>query len=313
MSQSEIRKDYLQEKYVLIAPQKTERPFDLERPEKLNHFQGKKQCVYCPHRTDNKRDILTIGPRERWYVKVIPAAHPALVDTNPNAYGKQEVVIETPNHILGLEDLPEAHIAKVFEAYDRRTREISKDSNIHYILTYKHQAGKAAPSQAHSHSSIFASAFLPPHLADKSQRALAYRLQHGSCVYCDVLRQEQGGPRLVWEDEHVMAFTPYASFSNYELWIMPKRHVDNITLANVDEKNSMAWILKRALHAIGDLHLPYTYYFHQVIRDTDQHLYIKVSPAGSVYAGVAIASGLAINPIRPEDAAFYYKKALKKS
>lgn len=313
MSQSEIRKDYLQEKYVLIAPQKAERPHDIERLDRLNHHAGKKTCPHCPHRTDNKLDVLTLGPRDRWYVKVMPTNHPAVTPHNAHAYGRQETVIETPNHIIGIEDLPEDHIAKIFEAYDRRTREISKDSNIHYILTYKHQAGRAAPTLGHSHSNIFASAFLPPHLADKSQRALAYRLQHGSCVYCDVIAKEQTGPRAVWSDESVVAFTPYASFHNYELWIMPKRHVDNITLVNAEERLSMAWILKRALRAIGDLHLPYTYYFHQVIRDTDQHLYLKVTPAGSVYAGVGLASGLAINPVSPEDAAHYYKKALKKS
>lgn len=311
MPSSEIRRDYLQEKYVLIAPQKSDRPHDTERPERLHHVSHARQCAYCPHKVDNKKDVLTIGPKQRWHVKVMPAKDPAVSTGNPHAYGVQEEVIETPNHIVQLEDLPVEHVAKVLEAYDRRTREISKDSNIHYILVYKNQAGKASPSQPHSHSSIFASAFLPPHLADKSQRALAYRLEHGSCVYCDVLTRESSGPRLIWEDDHVMAFTPYASFHNYEAWIMPKRHIDNITLASAEEKVSMAKAMKQLLHAIGDLHLPYAYYFHQVIRDTDQHLYIKVMPRGVVWAGVELASGLVINPVAPESAAAYYRKALK--
>lgn len=313
MSQGELRKDYLQEKYVLIAPQKAGRPHDVERCEVLNAVQSRRSCHFCPHKVDNKKDLLTIGPKDNWHVKVMPAAHPAVTTTNAHAYGMQEEVIETRSHILQLEDLPEEHITKVFEAYDRRMREISKDGNIHYILMHKHQGGKAAPSAGHAHSSIFASAFLPPHLADKSQRALAYRLEHGSCVYCDVVAKEAEGPRLVWQDDAVIAFAPYASFTNYELWIMPKRHVDNITLVDAGERASMAWILKRALHAIGDLHLPYSFYFHQVIRDTDQHFYLKLAPAGNVWSGVNLASGLAINPVKPETAAAYYRDRLKKS
>lgn len=311
MAQSEFRKDYLQEKYVLISPQKSDRPHDVERLECLNHVLSAKKCAYCPSRVDNLRELLTLGPKDRWYVKVIPANHPILTTTNAQAYGLQERVIETPNHVIQLEDLPVEQIVKVFEAYDQRTREISKDSNIHYILVYKHQAGKGATTVQHSHSTILASAFLPPHLSDKSQRALAYRLEHGSCVYCDVIAKEKQGPRLVWEDEHVIAFTPYASFHHYEVWVMPKRHVDNITLATEQERVSMATIMKPLLRAIGDLHLPYSYYFHQVIRDTDQHLYLKIAPRGNVWSGVEMASGLVVNPVTPEDAAKHFKKALK--
>lgn len=312
MSHGELRKDYLQEKYVLIAPQKADRPHDIERSECLNVATDKRHCQYCPHKVDNKRDVLTIGPKSNWHVKVMPSSHPAVTTTNQHAYGVQEDVIETHNHLLELEDLTQEHIVKVFDAYDRRTRELTKDEHIHYILVYKHQAGKYAPNVQHAHSNIFASAFLPPHLADKSQRALAYRLEHGTCVYCDVIAKESGSPRFVWQDDHVIAFAPYASFSNYELWLMPKRHVDNITLVNADERMSLAWILKRAAQAIGDLHLPYSYYFHQVIRDTDQHFYIKLTPAGNVWAGIGLASGLVINAVKPETAAAYYRDRLKK-
>ena len=46
---------------------------------------------------------------------------------------------------------------------------------------------------------------------------------------------------------------------------------------------------------------------HQVIHDEDQHLYLKVIPRGSVWAGVEIGSGLIINPVSPEAAARFYR------
>ena len=98
---------------------------------------------------------------------------------------------------------------------------------------------------------------------------------------------------------------------NYEIWILPKRHLDNITQLNYNEKKSWAFALKKILQAIGELNLPYNYYFHQVINDNDQHLYMKITPRGSVWAGVEIGSGIIINPISPEKAAKFYRKNFK--
>src|SRR5690606_7520339 len=69
------------------------------------------------------------------------------------------------------------------------------------------------------------------------------------------------------------------------------------------ERISIAFILKHLLRKIGDLHLPYNFYFHQVIPDKDQHWYLKVTPRGSVWAGVELRSGLINNPVSPADAA----------
>ena len=88
---------------------------------------------------------------------------------------------------------------------------------------------------------------------------------------------------------------------------MPRLHRDNIMLLNDKEKDSFAKILKKILHKIGDMGLPYNFYFHQVVHDEDQHLYMKITPRGSVWAGVEIGSGLIINPIEPSSAAKYYR------
>jgi UDPglucose--hexose-1-phosphate uridylyltransferase len=92
---------------------------------------------------------------------------------------------------------------------------------------------------------------------------------------------------------------------------MPIAHRDNITELTTAEKKSFAKVLKHLLIKIGDLDLPYNFYFHQVINDNDQHLYMKVVPRGSVWAGVEIGSGLIINPIDPAEAAEFYRKGLK--
>lgn len=308
----EIRRDYIQEKYVIIAPKRGKRPHDVEKPQVTKNNNKKTKCVFCPGSIKSAgRNVLTIKSENKsqpWLIKVIKNKFPAVSITNPKAYGTQEVVVEDPDHTKEVENLPASQIAKILEAYAERTKAISKNKKIEYILIFKNDGGPAGASLKHAHSQIFATKFLPPHLKDKSQRTQAYKIEKGSCVYCDVIKKEQKGPRLVAQDKNVIAFCPYAPMHNYEIWIMPKRHIDNITLLTNSERLSFAKILKKILEKISLLGLPYNYYFHQVINDDDQHLYMKVTPRGSVWAGVEIGSGLIINPISPEEAAKFYKK-----
>jgi len=306
----EIRKDYIQEKYVIIAPKRGKRPHDVERPERIKPL-IKKECIFCPSQINKAgKSILTVkssNKKDPWAIKVIKNKFPAVSIDNNKAYGRQEVLIETPDHIKETEDLSLSQIIELFKVYALRTKAISKDKKIEYILIFKNNGGTAGASLQHAHSQIFATQFLPPHLKDKSQKSQAYKLEHGSCVYCDVIKKEKRGPRLVFEDKNIIAFCPWAPMHNYEIWIMPKRHIDNITMLNRAEQKSFAIVLKKILKKINQLDLPYNYYFHQVINDRDQHLYLKVKPRGSVWAGVEIGSGLIINPVSPEQTAKYYR------
>src|SRR3989344_8460073 len=308
----EIRKDYIKKKYVITAPKRAHRPHDVERPQRLTPVK-KSECVFCPERIDKIAKVIiteaaTKEKNEPWAIKVVANKFPAVKTDNPKAYGRQEVVVETPDHQKEIEDLSIERIAKIFEIYAQRTKAISKDKKIDYLLIFKNNGGAAGASLQHAHSQIFASEFLPPHLKDKSQRVQAYKLKHGACVYCDVVKKEGRGRRLISQDKNMIAFCPYAPMHNYEVWIMPKRHLDNITMLTQNERLSFAKLLKKILKKINKLNLPYNYYFHQVINDEDQHLYLKITPRGSVWAGVEIGSGLIINPVSPEEAARFYRQ-----
>ena len=315
---SEIRKDYIQDKYVIIAPRRGVRPKETAEclPQPVPP-----PCRFCPEKLDLESSVFEVSAlkdsplqfrrtvlERSWQIKVVPNKFPAVSIENPKAFGIQEVVVETPEHGKHLEELPDAQVAKLLSVYAARTRAISTNKKIEYILIFKNAGGPAGASIQHAHSQIFATKFLPPHILDKSQKMQTYKIRTGHCVYCDVIVKELKSPRLVFEDTSVIAFTPYASMHNYELWILPKRHLDNVTLLNDAERLSWAGILKRALKKITALGLPYNFYFHQVINDEDQHLYMKITPRGSIWAGVEIGSGLIINPVSPEDAAAYYRE-----
>jgi len=307
MPKSEIRKDYLQEKYVIIAPRRSHRPSTIVCPS-CRDAAAPKDCVFCPAHADKDTALMTIGTARSWRIKVLANKYPAVSQTNPLAYGTQEVIIETPDHETQFEDLPEKTIAELMWAYAERTQAIAEDKRVKYVIVFKNTA-QAGASILHAHSQIFATNFVPPNLADKARKALEYRHHNGVCPYCDILKKEMKGPRRVYADDRVVAFAPYASMHNYELWILPRRHVHDVAALNTAERRSWAKVLKKAVSFVVKKGLPYNFYFHQLVRGADLHLYMKLIPRGAVWAGVEIGSGVIINPVAPEDAAAQFRKA----
>ncbi len=309
---SEIREDYIHDRFVIIAPSRTLRPHDVQRFRQEVPVKSK-DCPFCREvEVQSQPALFQIGPDNLWQLKVIKNIFPVVTWKNPKAYGHQEVIIETPHHNKELADFSEGHIGNLIEAYIARTRELTKDKKIIYILIFKNHGGKAGASLVHAHSQIFATAFLPPHIVDKLTRAQHYRIEHGSCYYCDLIKKEIRGARKIYSDKYFAAFTPYASSYNYEVWITPKRHIDNVTYLESREIASLSHIMKRVIMGVNKLNLPYNYYLHQAVTDKDEHFYLRVCPRRDIWAGVEMGSRLIINTVSPEFAANFYRKYFTK-
>lgn len=307
---SEVREDYIHDRFVIIAPKRSQRPHDVHAQEMIPV--KSKDCPFCREvEHESQPALFQIGPDGLWELKVIKNIFPVVSWKNPKAYGHQEVVIETPHHNKELADFSVGHIGRLFEAYVSRTRELMKDPKIEYILIFKNHGGKAGASLVHAHSQIFATALLPPHIIDKLTRAQEYRIKHGHCYYCDLVQKEMRGPRKIYSDKHIAAFTPYASSYNYEAWVIPKRHIDNITHLQPEEIASLAYVLKNIIAGINKLNLPYNYYLHQAVTDKDEHFYLRICPRKDIWAGVELGSRLIINSVSPEDAALIYRKMFR--
>jgi len=301
---SEIRKDYLLDKYVIITPNRAARPRDIREKTIKKTI---KNCPFCPENIITKNIIDQIPNQTDWQVLSLKNIFPAVSLNNDKAYGTQEVIVETPNHAKELADLSVKQIEQVLQMYIKRTTAISKNKKINYILCLKNQGAKAGASIQHSHSQIFASKITPPGLITENQAIKQYYQKNKRCAYCDIIKKESQGPRKIMADKHIIAFTPYASAYHYEAWIFPKRHLDNITLLNPEEFKSLAKTLKKILTKMKKLNLSFNYFLHNVISNQKQHFYIKIQPRDSIWAGVELGSGLVINSVTPEQAAKYYR------
>ncbi len=308
VQRSEVRKDYLHDSYVIIAPRRAKRPGAVDCPE-CRAKSTPRDCVFCPGNIDPKNVLATVGPGKRWRMKVLKNVFPAVTPGNPKAFGRQEVIIETPEHDVPLERLPEEAVAELLAAYGARVDAATKDRRVRYVMAFKN-TNRAGASLPHAHSQVFALGFVPPLLAERSRLAAEHRARTGTCPYCDVLRKEEKGPRRVFADAKTVAFAPYASMHNHELWLMPRRHVAAASELDAAERLSLARALKAAVGVVTGLGLPYNLFCHRIAGDDGLHFFITLAPRGSVWAGVEIGSGVIINPVAPEDAAARYRKAL---
>jgi UDPglucose--hexose-1-phosphate uridylyltransferase len=307
-NKSEVRKDYLFDQHVIITPSRSKRPRDIK--ENKNIAKTNANCPFCVDNLDKNNIVARINKEnsKKWRVVSINNIFPAVTLDNNKAYGKQEVIIDTPYHGLELADLNEKQIYTILKMYSQRTKILSKNKDLKYILCFKNSGAKAGASLKHSHSQIFASNIIPSELKEEAKLAETYKIKHNNCVYCNILKKELKTKRGVFEDKNIACFTPYASKYHYEIWMFPKRHLDNITLLNDNELKSFAKALKIITKKLQALNLDYNFFLHNVVSDTKQHFYIKVQPRDSVWAGVELGSGLVINSISPEEAAKYYRE-----
>jgi len=304
MLKSEIRKDYLSDRHVIITPGRAKRPRDIKEQTIVSRVAN---CVFCPENI-NPKDIIDQIDGSQGKIISIKNTFPAVTLNNKKAYGTQEVIIETPEHKPELHNLSEMQIKQLLKMYAKRTAALSKIKNIEYILCFKNQGSKAGASIVHAHSQVFATDIMPSEIKEEFKLCREYKNDKKTCAYCDIIKKEMKSPRKIYEDKFIAAFAPYASQYHYETWIFTKRHLDNITKLNDSEFNSFAKILKKILVKLSKLNLSFNYFLHQSISDNDQHFYLKIQPRDSVWAGVELGSGLIINSVAPETAAKFFKK-----
>jgi len=315
---NELRKDYLLDRWVIIAKDRGKRPTDFIQKPKV---EKPKICFFCPgneHMTPPEID--RVEENGKWIIRCFPNKFPATTTefeeneesflVKQTAYGKHEVITETPNHNMHLNELSVEHIVKVLDMYSSRINEIKKDKRIKYVIIFKNQGSVAGASLDHSHTQLIALPIIPGLVKEETEAARKYKEENGNCPFCDIHSYEAKSERLIFEDDYTISFAPFASRFPFEVWIMPKRHVRFLYDLNDEEKYSFAKMLKRILRKLhSSLNKPpYNFWFHQSPDDGDLHFHLELAPRLAKFAGMELGSEIVINVVPPELAAQHYKE-----
>jgi len=345
MPHNELRKDYLLNRWVVIATERSRRPTDLAKPRPENPKTANcPLCVGNEHMTPpavlliqkvngkikRSQDPQSGARPQNWLVRTIPNLYPAFTQPASSqnleqvfsaenlgcAVGYHEVVVESPNHDEDPADAELAQLELVIGAYIYRYRELTGKPYVKYVSIFRNYGLEAGASLSHAHSQIIATPIVPPTVQAELDSSKTYQLKHGRCAFCDIIERESKGPRLILENRDFVVFAPYASINPMEFWIAPKKHAANFANLTKAKQASLAKTLKASLSALKTVvnDPPYNYGFHLSHNPLDSdsyHWHLEVYPKLATWAGFEKNTGIYINTVPPEKAAESLKKALQ--
>ena len=328
----ELRKDPVVGRWVIISIERGKRPSDFASPSHKRRVSG--FCPFCPgNEYTTPPEIMAIRPegtddKSKWSLRVVPNKFPALqiegelekigegIFDKMSGVGAHEVIIESPDHLSSLSNLPRKDMENVLWAYHQRLTELKKDPRLKYVLIFKNEGEAAGASLEHTHSQLIALPIVPKLVREELTSSRKYYDMKERCIFCDIINQElEEGKRVVCENENYVAIAPYAPRAPFETWILPKKHESHYKPLENGGFLSLAEVLQRVLKQIDKLLdvPPYNYMIHTSPFNDEEneyyHWHIELMPKLTKIAGFEWGSGFYINPTPPEEAARYMREA----
>ncbi|XP_071910138.1 ADP-glucose phosphorylase-like [Coffea arabica] len=337
----EIRKDSVQNRWVIFSPARSRRPSDLRS--KFSTSTGNPPDPHsqnCPFCLGNEHlcapEIFRVHPSHsaHWKLRVIQNLYPALsrdelpvqpeqVDDESSSktssssskignnkvagFGFHDVVIEAPFHSLQLLDLSPAEIGDVLLAYKKRILQLRSYHSIQYVQVFKNHGASAGASLSHSHSQIIALPVVPTAASARIDCMKQHFEQTGKCNLCEV----QVDDLLIDESAHFISIVPFAATFPFEIWIIPRDHSSHFHEVDNEKAVDLGGLLKLLLRKISSQlnDPPYNMMIHTTPFHinpsclTYTHWFLQIVPQLTIVGGFEVGTGCHINPIFPEDAA----------
>jgi UDPglucose--hexose-1-phosphate uridylyltransferase len=335
----EIRKDPIVGRWVIVATERGKRPSDFapqpaETPDPAKNPFAEGNEHMTPPEIFAFRDPKSKPNGPNWQVRVVPNKFPALriegdidkegqgIYDKMNGIGAHEVIIETPNANLQLEQQPVEAIGRVLETYKIRMTDLLRDPRFRYILVFKNYGRQAGATIGHPHSQLIATPVTPKRLKEKLVGAMQYYSYKDRSIFEDILKQEiKEGTRLVYENAGFVAYCPFASRFPFEVTIIPRRqsayfqdiHPDEILLL-ADAMKVTLQKLAKALnqpqynYIVNTAPARYAHHGFWSTIDQDFRWHIEILPRLTLIAGFEVGTGFYINPTTPEEAAKYLRE-----
>ncbi|NUQ19538.1 MAG: galactose-1-phosphate uridylyltransferase [Gemmatimonadaceae bacterium] len=283
-------------------------------------------CYLCP---GNVRISGAVNPRYEG-VFVFDNDHPAVgpeaplePETPPAPYrvrradGVARVICYSPRHDLTLAQMSVGDIALVADAWRRQMRDLGARAEVAQVLIFENKGEVVGVSNPHPHGQIYATNFTWKTFDAEHEAQRRHARDTGRPLFEDIIAAERkDGRRVLYEDEHTIAFVPWFARYAYEVYIAPKRRVPHVSALTDTECESLARALKDATVRYDNLwrmSFPYVMTLHQAPTDgsevRDFHFFIGFLPPLrrpnmlKHLAGPEIGAGNFLSDTSPEDKA----------
>ena len=286
----------LREEWVIVAAHRQQRPWlgqtvATAEDEVPAYDPG---CYLCP------RNVRVSGAENPDYrgVFVFDNDHPCVGPDAPDvsappspyavrrAHGKARVICYSPRHDLTMARMTVPAIAGVVDTWKRETRDLGRRPEVKQVVVFENKGEVVGVSNPHPHGQIYATNFTWKSLDTELDAQRRHARAHGRGLFTDVIDAERrDGRRILYEDEHTIAFVPWFARYAYEVYIAPKRSVPHIDALGDAEGESLARALKDVTVRYDNLwkqSFPYVMLLHQAPTDggdyRDFHFFIGFLP-----------------------------------
>jgi UDPglucose--hexose-1-phosphate uridylyltransferase len=261
-----------------------------------------------------------------WRVRVVPNLYPALapdgaidgaapVAPAPDelfvslpARGAHEVIVNGPQPVLSLAELPLEQVAAAMEVWRERMRVHERCAYVQLIVNERRQAGASLP---HTHSQLYGLDFVPAAVARERERAGEYATRTmGQSLLGDIVAEEvRLRERIVAIDEEAVLMAPYASRLPFQLMLAPRRPVPRFETAGPSGAALLHDGLRRLARHLG-ASPPLNMWVRTAPRGAEHFCWrIDIVPRLTHLAGLELSTDVNLNIVAPEHAAALLREA----
>lgn len=233
------------------------------------------------------------------------------------ADGIARVICYTPRHDLTLARLSPSEVLAVVESWQRQTRDLGAHPQVKQVLIFENKGDVVGVSNPHPHGQIYATNFTWKTFDTELEAQRRYSRETARSLFTDIIDAERReGTRVLYADEHAIAFVPYFARYAYEVYVAPVRRVPHVSALSDAECESLARALKDVTVRYDNLWrqpFPYVMPLHQAPTDggdyRDFHFFIGFLPPlrrpGTLkyLAGPEIGGGNFLSDTSPEEKA----------
>src|SRR5262245_46866075 len=318
----------LREEWVVVAAHRQGRPWVGEQvqvksapiPEYVQ------DCYLCPgnarvggavndrytHTFVFDNDHPCVGPRSAQ-----PAPPPQSFFKHSRADGLARVVCFSPKHNLTLAEMSAGDIAAVVRVWQQQTHDLGRHAGVRYVHAFENKGDVVGVSNPHPHGQLYATNFVFKTMEIELEASVRHLRETGRGLVDDLLVAERAdGRRILFEDEHTLAFVPYFARYAYEVYVVPKRRVPHVFALSDVEAQSLARALKDVTVRFDNLWrmaFPYVQVLHQAPTDAGDyrayHFFIAFHPPLrrpnllKYLAGPEVGGGNFLSDTSPEEKA----------